>query len=480
MRTKKTMTQLKIKLAALFICINLAAAFAQNSNWNLQQCIDYALKTNIQLKQAELNEKLSKANLLQSEAAVLPSLNAGASHTYNSGRTIDRFTNTFADNTVLSQSFFVSAGLNLFNGFQQYNTIRQNQLNVMAAKFDVDKARNDLALNVAGSYLQILFNAELVEIAKRQTALTTKQVERNEKLYEAGSIAKGNLLDIKAQLSSEELNVATAQNQLDLAYLNLIQLMNLDSVKTFQIQKPELTMPAEVVIANNADQIYTQALGNMPEIKSGEIRLRSAEKSISIARGNWSPTLSLNASYGTGFSGLAKEVTGVNFGGFDTIGATTTAIPVLAPRIIPTFRDKSFGDQFTDNINKTLGFQLNFPIFNGLQTHTAIARAKINRENAELNLEQTKLQLRKSIQQAYADASAALKKYYATSKTLEATSESFKYSEQRFNVGALNVLDYNTAKTRITKAESDLLQAKYDFIFRTKILDFYQGKALTL
>lgn len=453
---------------------------APQGPWSLQQCIEYALKTNIQLKQVQLNAELSKVNLLQTEAGALPSVNGMMQHTYNYGRTIDQYTNTFANTTVLSQNLYVSGSLNLFNGLQRYNTIRQNQYNYLANKFDIEKNRNDISLNVAGAYLQILFNQELLAVAKNQLEITIKQLDRTQKLFDAGTLAKGSLLDMQAQQATDELTIANAQNQLDLAYLSMIQLLNLDPANGFEIQKPELSLPLENLLINSPSQIFSQAVKNLPEVKSAELKLLGAEKGVSAAKGAISPQLSLNATYGTGYSGLSKSLISYGISGVDTIGYTTTLQPVVAPHFVPVFENNSFSKQYKDNVNQTLGFRLTVPLFNGLQTHSSISRAKISRMSSELALEQTKQQLQKSIQQAYADANAGLKKYIATKKAVEANEESFKYSEQKYNVGALNVFDYNLAKTKLAKAKSDLVQAKYDFVFRSKVLDFYQGKPLTL
>ncbi|MBI2270131.1 MAG: TolC family protein [Bacteroidetes bacterium] len=481
-----------IKIVAFFLLLFFApAVFSQNTvapqgPWSLQQCIEYALKTNIQLKQTQLNAELSKVNLLQTEAGALPSVNGMMQHTYNYGRTIDQYTNTFANSTVLSQNLYVSGSLNLFNGLQRYNTIRQNQYNYLANKFDIEKNRNDISLNVAGAYLQILFNQELLAVANNQLEITIKQLDRTQKLFDAGTLAKGSLLDMQAQQATDELTLANARNQLDLAYLSLIQLLNLDSVNGFEIQKPELVLPLENLLINSPSQIFNQAVKNLPEVKSAELKLLGAERGVSAAKGAISPQLSLNATYGTGYSGLSKSVTSYGISGVDTIGytnvfgSTTTFQPVFAPHVVPVFENNSFSKQYRDNVNQTLGFRLTVPLFNGLQTHSSISRARISKMNADLALEQTKQQLQKSIQQAYADANAGLKKYIASKKAVEANEESFKYSEQKYNVGALNVFDYNLAKTKLAKAKSDLVQAKYDFVFRSKVLDFYQGKPLTL
>ena len=267
----------------------------------LEQCIDFALKNNIQVKQSELNTELSQINLTQSEVNILPSLNGNASHSYNTGNTVDRFTNQFHSETVLSQNFSLSSDVTIFNGLQTINTIKQNNYNLKASRLDVDKMKNDISLSIANAYLQILFNYEIVDNARNQIGLTLAQVERTKKLLDVGSAAKGTLLDIQAQLASEELNLTNAQNQLDLSFLSLSQLMNQPSADGLSIAKPELTVSTDLLLESSVIQIYNTALSNLPEIKSAEFKVKSANKAIDVAFGGLSPRLTFNATYGTGY-----------------------------------------------------------------------------------------------------------------------------------------------------------------------------------
>ncbi len=447
----------------------------------LEQCIDYALKNNIQIKQSELTTDLSKITLTQSKANLLPSLNANASHSYNIGRTVDRFTNQFADAQVLSQNFGLSTDVTLFSGFQNINTIQQNKFSYLAGKYDIEKMKNDVALNIATAYLQILYSTEAVDNAKNQMGITAAQVDRTKILVEAGSVAKGILLDIQSQLASEELNFTNAQNQLDISYLNLAQLLNMSSAEGLTIVKPELTVGSDALLAVTATQIYNSAVSNLPEIKSAELNVKSAEKSVDVAWGGISPRLSFSASYGTGYSGASQRFSTLPaFQGYSPNGdITSSGDTVYSPLFSSgTYEKIPFSDQYNDNVNKSFGFYLTVPIFNRWQTKTAIDRARIQKMNADLTVESTKLQIQKNVQQAYADANAGFKKYNASLKAIEAMQESFKYTEQKFNVGLLNTNDYNDAKNKLIKAQSDLLQAKYEYVFKTKVLDFYQGKPL--
>jgi outer membrane protein len=472
-------TFFKKTTALLILMLCLAFQVQSQEVWTLQQCIDHALKNNIQIKQSRLNAELAKTNLSQSEAAVLPNLNANASNFYNFGKTIDQFTNSFATERVRSDRYSLQANVSLFNGLQNYNTIKQNQLNLAASKYDAEKMESDISLFVASAYLQIVFSMELLDIANQQILLTRTQVERTKKLVDAGSVAKGNLLTIEAQAANEELQVVTLQNNLDIAYLNLAQLLELTDTKNFKISRPAIPELVNAEIIEDIGTIYQNALNGRPEIKSVELKLKSAQKGIAIAKGALSPQLTLGGSYGSGYSGLSKRLIGEPTYGIAPTGLfTSNNENVLGPVLLNEFEKTPFSNQIKDNVNKSFGFNLSIPIFNGFQVRSAIHRAKINTANAQLNLESTQKQLYKSIQQAYADAQAALKKYSASQKAVVAMRESFLYSEQRYTLGMLNPIDYNDSKNKVTKAESDLVQAKYDFVFKKNVLNFYQGKPL--
>jgi outer membrane protein len=452
--------------------------------WSLQQCIEFALKNNIQIKQNMLNEKLSEATLLQHKAQLLPNLNGNVSHSYNNGKKVDPFTNAFTTGDwSLSQNFSLSTSITLFGGFQNLNSIKQSKYDMLASQQDVLKMQNDISLNIASAYLQILFAQELLDIARNQSEITKSQAERTRKLVDVGNLPKGNLYDIEAQLAMEEVNVVNAENSLSLSSLNLVQMLNIDTIQNFSIVKPEIAAPAEVLLNATSGQIYETALTRQPEIKSAEFKLRSSEKSISIAKAAMFPRLSLSASYGTGYSSLSKHVTTYpTITGFAPNGDFTSAgDTVYSPSFSGAeYGTTAFSDQIDQNLSRSVGFYLSVPLFNNLQTYTAISRAKISTESARLTLQLQKDNLRKTIQQAYNDASSSLKKYQASQKAVNAMEESFKYMEQKYSVGAVTTIEYNDAKNKLTKAKSDLLQSKYDYVFKLKVLDFYQGKPITL
>lgn len=473
-----------LKAIIIFVVASHSHYSFSQEKWSLEKCIDYALKNSLYIKQQELNAAYSKNNVWQSRAGILPNLNGSASQNYSRGRSVDRFTNSFSEDNTSSNSFSLSSSITLFSGFQNFNTIRKSEFDLKASLMNLEKAKNDIALNISSAYLQVLYNTDLVEIAMNQLEITTQQVERTRKLVDAGSMAKGNLLQVEAQAASEELQVVNAQNQLSFSYLTLMQLLDLESTENFIIEKPEFADIAAESTLLTAGQVYLEAEKNLPQIKSAEFSLKSAEKGLAISKGGVSPRLTLTGSYGSGYSDARQNVVGDPVIRNEVSGFTTDANNNILQvySFVPSYNYETtpFKDQIKNNVSKTLSFNLTIPIFNGLQTKTAISNAKINVLNAELNLSQAKKQLLKEIQQAHADATASLKKFNSTKKAVASMEEAFKYTQQKFDVGLVNTVDYNTAKNNLTKAKADLLQAKYEFIFKSKILDFYRGNNIKL
>ncbi|MBA4241326.1 MAG: hypothetical protein C0448_11405 [Sphingobacteriaceae bacterium] len=461
----------------LFLGISQFAS-AQSSVWDLQQCVDYAQKNNINLKQSEISTRISKNNANQSKAAILPTINAGAQHTYNFGRTIDRYTNTFANTQVLSQNFYVSSNVVIWSGLAQYNNIKANQYLYLSNTESYLQQRNDLALNVATAYINVIFSDEIFQIAKAQFKITQEQLERTQKLADAGTLAKSAVFDLKAQLANEEVNVTSSDNNYQIAMLTLKQLLNLDTLNNFSISRPNVDVLNNELASLSVQNIYETALKNQHSIKSANYSLLAAERNLAVAKGRVSPTLSATGSLGTGTSELDKNIDAVNFVGWDTTAVTTGGDFVISPRTEVVTSKKSFSDQFSDNVNKSIGFTLSIPIFNGLQNYTGVKNAQLNALNAKYSQDLTEQNLYKTIAQAYANARAALNKYNATKLSVDASEQSFYYAQQKYNVGAISTFDYNNAKTRLQSAQSNLVQAKYDYVFKLKVLDFYQGKEL--
>lgn len=454
---------------------------AQNKVWTLEDCIQYALENNIQVQQIELSQKLSEYDLKQAKYNVLPDLNGFATHAYNFGQTIDPFTNQFANTQVRSNSFSLSSTFTIFNGFRNINTIKRNQAQQQAAEYDLEKMKNDISLNIANSFLAILFNKELLKNAQAQIRVTQQQIDRIQKQVQAGALPDGALKDINAQFAGEELNVVNAENQLNISKLTLTQLLRLESFEDFEILSPNLSNFDGVRELISPGALYLSALETMPEVKSAEYNLYTAHKNTQIARSGYMPTFSVSGSIGTGFSGANREVIGLRDPQIiQTNDFTRSGEDIFTTTATPVFQNKSFTDQFSDNENKSIRFSLAIPIFNRFSARIGVQRAKIQEQVADLNYESAKLTLRQNIESAHNDASAALKRYKAAEKSVAALETSFAYTQERFNVGIINSFDFNNEKNRLINAQSELLQAKYNYIFSTKVLDFYQGSGISL
>ena len=433
---------------------------AQQS-WSLKDCLKHAAENNLTIKQAALNTSLSKNALTQSKLAVLPSFNTNASHSFNFGRSVDPYTNTFTLDRVRNNNFGASTSVTLFAGFQNINNIRMSNYDYLASKYDTEKIANDISINIITAFLQLMYNKELVEVNEDKLALSRLQVNRVSEMVDVGRLPKGNLLDTESQMAQEELQLINVQNQLDIAILNMKQLLDLDASCSFDITVPELSIPESYAV-RNSEELYKTASGNLPDVKSANAKLQSAERSLAIAQGGRSPRLSLFGSIGTGYSDARQKITGV-----DSLS------------LVPTYSNYPFEEQLEDNVSQSFSFSLSIPIFNAWQVNSSISRAKIGVLQSQYNLQQAENQLRKQIEQANADALAAHKKYLASQKSVQALSESFRYTEEKYNVELVSTYEYNDAKNRLFRAEADLLQSKYDYIFKIKILDFYTGDELT-
>ena len=371
---------------------------AQSSTWDLQQCVDYAQKNNISIKQAEISVKINQNNATQSKAAILPTINAGAQHNYNFGQTIDRFTNEFANTQVLSQNFYVSTNVVIWSGLSQYNNIKANQFQYLSSAENYLQQKNDLALNVANSYIGVIFSDEILQISKAQFKITQEQLDRTQKLVDAGTLAKSAVYDLKAQLANEEVNVTNSDNNYQIALLSLKQLLNLDTLNNFNISRPNIDLLSNELSTLSVQNIYETALKNQHSIKSASYNVIAAEKSLNVAKGRLSPTLSATGSLGSGTSGLAKRVVSTNINGVQPIGSTLDgSIIVYQPKFDVVTEKTPFLNQFNDNVNKSVGFTLSVPIFNGLQNVTGIKNAQLNALNAKYTQDLTEQNLYKTI-----------------------------------------------------------------------------------
>ena len=428
----------------------ISGAYAQNgSAWSLEQCIEYARQHNLVIKQRNLNAQYTQNQYQQKRMNLLPNLNGSSSFTTNMGRVRNEVNYEIIDMTTRVANFGVSTTTPVFEGFTRRNSIDQGRVDWEAALKEVEKTENDIALNITALYMQILFDKELLEAGRHQLELVNLQVDRTEKLVRAGSLPEGNLLEMRALVARETSNVTRLENNLMLSLLDLAQALDLEDAEGFDIITPETPeiSGSELVAVSS---IYEYAVNALPQISLAQLRLESSEMDVEIAKGYLYPRLSFTAGWGTNVSRYKSE---------------------------PNF---DFQRKFRDNAFRYYGLNLSIPVFNGMQARTGVKNASLGVLNAQHELERQKQVLRKDIQQAVADAEAAFRQYLAGRSAVESYEESFRYTEQRYNVGLVNSVDYNVSKTEYMKAESDYIQAKYAYLLRLKILDFYQGNPLVL
>lgn len=483
--------KINLQILCVFLLSSLTVK-AQNdfhpspSVWTLQECVEYAVKNNIQVKQGGLNVEIDKVNLTQSKANLMPNLNGNTNYSYNVGRSVNPFTNIIVDQPVSAHNASLSSSVTLFNGFQKTNTIKRNKLVLEASKYNYQDIQNDIILQVITAYMNILLNNELLENAELRLVTTNMQLERTSKLVEAGSLPESNVLEIQAQKANDELEIINAQNNIAISKLNLKQLLQLPASEAMEIIVPDVDTPDDGAYPETLSAIYNTAVAVQPDVKAAEARVESATYDVSIAEGNRYPSISASGFLGTSYSSVADDMLPKEGSPFTEVERTVGYLAgdpsqtVVTSQSVPTeYTENTYWNQLDFNLRRGVQIEMSIPIFNGWQTKAAVSRAKINREIAEFDAVNTKNALRQNIEQVYLDVQAAQKRYAATKKQVQALQEAFRVNEQRFNLGAINALDYNLAKTNLNVAESDLIQSKYDFVFKTKILDFYQGKPLS-
>ncbi len=437
-------------LAYLLLLALFTSLHAQEL-WTLDSCISYAHKNNIQIKQSQLNTQYQENVLKEKKNSRLPDLNAQLSQNLNFGRSLT-YLNAYQNVNSAQTDFGLGTQVNLFQGMQINNAIKKSDLDLKASFEDLSKAKDDLSLNIASTFLEILFAKELVKVAKDQLDITNQQLKQSQEKVNAGSLASGALLDIEAQAAREELNLVDAKSQVLLSKLKLAQMLELVYSDQFDVEIPTLPEVNAQVSVSTSQDIYQIALKQRPEIKGAEYRFQSTAMQLKMAKGVYYPTLSFYANYYNLYNNQYE----------------------LLDKSI------SFSDQLSNNQRKGVGLRMNIPIFNRMQTKSQVNNAKIQMENTQLELEGTKKVLMQEIETAQTTAITSFNRFKSTEKAVVSMKEAFRYSEEKFNVGMVNAVEYNTAKTTLLKASSELLRAKYEFIFKTKILDFYRGMPITL
>lgn len=440
-------------LPAFLICWHLDAQESPKK-WTLEECIKHAITNNIDLKQQEQQRALSEVDLNTSKNSWLPDLNASVGQNLDFGRSPSK-DGTIVDQNSSNSSAYLSLSMPIFDGFKIPNDIAAKKLNLQAAMETLNKAKEDLSISVASFFLQVLYTKEIEKVAELQVDLTNRQVARTEELVNAGRVPLSNLYDIKAQLAKDEASLVEARNNVDLALLDLAQSLELERESTeFDIEAPAIEDAIDKYVSSiiPPTNVYDNAVAVKPQIKAQEYQLESSRKSLKIAQAGYFPKLNLNASYSNGY---------YHYSGNDITNV-------------------AFEDQIKQNERKTIGLSLTIPIFNRFQVRNSVRSARINILNRELALENSKKALYKEIQQAYYNATASQEKYIASTKAVEAGKEAFSYAEEKYKTGKSSVYEFNEAKTKYAQSLAEQAQAKYNFIFRAKILDFYNGNPITL
>ena len=429
----------KIVLFLLLIGFQLSA---QTKKWTLEECVDYAIKNNISVKQSELDLKTSDIEKLEAIGGFLPTLNANANYSINTGASINPVTNQFQNETFKSFSAGANSNITLFNGLANWKTLQRTKLNKIANSYRLDKMKDDIALSVANSYLQILFNKEQLKVQKNQNLITKENIKRTEELIEAGTLPAGDIYELQATDATQQQQIISTENALLISKIALCQTLLLEEYATFDISDEVIDLPMSNVLNETQEAILAKAKESVKDVKIAMSNVDIAKKDVSISRSSYLPTL-------TGFVG------------YNTRWSESTPF--------------NFADQLSLFDGTAIGLQLNVPILNGFATRGRVQRAKINQERSEFQLKQAELDLERNVYQAYNDVINAKKSFEAAQKTLEARKQSFNFSKERFDVGLMNSFDFSQASFAYENAQSEVLRTKYDYIFRTKILEFYFG-----
>jgi outer membrane protein len=462
----------------LVICYSFVAA--QGNKLTLQQCVETGIANNLEVLQSDLQVQASEINWKQAKLNMLPDLNGTASHGINTGRSIDPFTNTYLNQNNSYASYGLGSGVTIFNGFALQSLVKQNKLTYEASKMTFQQRKDNLTLNIILAYLQVLNNEDLLEQAKNQEGLSKNQVDRLAILDKEGAISPSQLSDIKGQYAGDQLSITNAINALETAKINLSELMNVPYDKNFSVERLDATAFGDKY-ADTPDKIYETALQQFAQVKAVDYTTQSSQQAVKVAKGRLFPTLSLNAGIRTNYSNTASTAIYQN-----TTDVVSTDYVVVNGNNTPVIRKQdnyssqkiSFSDQFKNNRNNGISLDMQIPIFNGFFQRNRIKLAKIDLKNSEYIAKTTRTQLQQSIEQAYANMTTASERYKILLDQVNAYNESFRAAEIRFNNGVGNSIDYLTAKNNLDRANINLINSKYDYVLRTKILDYYKGMRL--
>ena len=466
-----------LSLIVMLVC-NITIQ-AQSKKWTLEECVTYAIQNNISIKQSELDSKMALIDKKSAVGRFLPSLNASASHSWNIGLNQDITTGLLQNKTTQFTSAGANVGIDIYRGLQNQNTLRKANLSIVAAKYQLVKMQEDVALNVANAFLQVLFNKENLKVQKEQLRINEKQYARSEELVKVGSIPRGDLLDVKATLALNNQNVITAENSLLISKLSLSHLLQLKDFENFDVVDDTDVKDENNIMAQTPSAIYEKAFEGRTELKIARTNLEIAEKNVAIAKGAFQPTLQGFYSFNSRVA-YSDRVTGVipNASNPTSIVGFVegTNQNVLSPNFTRVLGNPApFFDQFNTNKGQSFGMQLSVPVFNGFSARNNVERSKVSLEQSKIAVEQQNLDLQRNVYTAFADAKGALNAYESSVAALEARQGAYNYATEKYSVGLMNSFDFNQSQTLLTNAQSEVLRTKYDYIFKIKILEFYFG-----
>lgn len=477
------MTRTTSLLIALF---TFTFSFAQEK-WDLRKCVEYALKNNISVRQADVQAKIVALTYEQSKLSQYPTANIQNNGGYQFGRSIDPATNQFTTAKILFVNHSLNAGVDIFNWFSKKNTVAADRFQALAYSAGVDKAKNDVALNVANSYLQILLNNEQIKVSELQAQLSIEQVNNIRQRVNAGALPELNLAEAEAQLADDSSTLITARSNYTLSILLLKSILNIPADQPFEVDIPPVeNIPVEPLAELDPAEVYALAEKNMPQQKINELNLQAAIKNVAAAKGRLYPTLSLFGGLDSRYSS-AQKLLGANYIstflpiGTVTVGGTPYTVTTLNEELVPTtFTKNTYFRQLNNNFSQSIGLSLSIPILNGGSARINWQKAKLNVTSVELQKEGDAQTLKQDIYQAHANAVAAIQKFNASKKSVETSEKAYDFAKKRFDVGLLNTLDLITTQNNLFRARINMIAAQYDYVFKMKLLEFYKGQGLKL
>ena len=479
-------------LVGLFFCTAITGVFGQDNKWDLRRCVDYGMKNNIAVKQAAIQVEQTEIAYQQSSLQKLPSLSYGLTHGFSFGRTLDRTTNVYTSRSAMFEQMSISSNVLLFNFNSRKNTEAANKLSLEADKAAVDKASNDIGLNIAQFYLRALLSYEQVEISRIVLEQTNAQYMNTRKLVDAGSLPELNAAELEATVARDNATYVQAKSQAELDKLSLKSLLNLPADQAFELAIPPVDkIPVDNILEIRPEDVYQTALSSQPQIRLNELRRKAAEKGLLVAEAQMKPSVTAFGQLASNFNQFLLKGTGVRYMGEQSTGAYikqgTTQVPVYAPNYDINFVDRKFGEywngygkQLKDQFGQGLGVSINVPIFNGGQARGNMKRAKLDIKRSDLAIERDKLQLKQDIYTAYYSASGSFQTFVAREKAVATAQRSFDLASRRYELGVMQTIEWLNNQNNLTRAKVDRVVAQYEYVFRMKVLEFYKGQGLRL